>query len=479
MYDVLIIGCGVTGAAAAYELSRYQLKVCILEAANDVAMGASKANSAIIHAGYDPAPGTLMAKLNVEGCAMAEELCKKLDVPYAKVGSMVVAFTEADEAHIQKLYERGVANGVPDLAIIDGEAARALEPNLAEGVRAALLAPSSGVISPWEYTLAMAEVAVENGVKLHLNTKVTAIEKTENGFAVTAENGRTFETRYIINAAGVYADKVHELVGEKEFTINPTRGEYYLLDKTEGTRVGRTIFQCPNELGKGVLVSPTVHGNLIVGPNAEPGSGHDNTATTAEGLGFVKKMAALSVPSVNFRENIRNFAGVRPNTEFDAFCIGESKSVKGFLNLAGIKSPGLTAAPAIAKHAAGLLQEMGLALVEKAQFEDGRVAIRFKQLPDEEKNELIAVNKTYGRVICRCETITEGEIIAALHSPIPARSINGVKRRAGSGMGRCQGGFCAPRIAAIISRELGIPQTEVLQEDEGSRILTGKLKEEV
>ena len=306
MYDVLIIGCGVTGAAAAYELSRYQLKVCILEAANDVAMGASKANSAIIHAGYDPAPGTLMAKLNVEGCAMAEELCKKLDVPYAKVGSMVVAFTEADEAHIQKLYERGVANGVPDLAIIDGEAARELEPNLAEGVRAALLAPSAGVISPWEYTLAMAEVAVENGVKLHLNTKVTAIEKTENGFAVTAENGRTFETRYIINAAGVYADKVHELVGEKEFTINPTRGEYYLLDKTEGTRVGRTIFQCPNELGKGVLVSPTVHGNLIVGPNAEPGSGHDNTATTAEGLGFVKKMAALSVPSVNVRENIRD-----------------------------------------------------------------------------------------------------------------------------------------------------------------------------
>ncbi|MBQ4094158.1 MAG: NAD(P)/FAD-dependent oxidoreductase [Oscillospiraceae bacterium] len=479
MYDILIIGCGVTGAAAAYELSRYQLRIGVLEAANDVAMGCSKANSAIIHAGYDPAPGSLMAKLNVEGCAMAEELCAKLDVPYAKIGSMVVAFTEADEAHIQKLYERGVANGVPELAIIDGDAARALEPNLAEGVRAALLAPSAGVISPWEYTLAMAEVAVKNGAELHLGTKVTAIEKTENGFAVTAADGRVFNTRYIINAAGEHADTVHELVGEKEFTVNPTRGEYYLLDKSEGTRVGRTIFQCPNELGKGVLVSPTVHGNLIVGPNAEPGSGHDNTATTAQGLAFVKKMAALSVPSVNFRENIRNFAGVRPNTEFDAFCIGESKTAKGMLNLAGIKSPGLTAAPAIAKHAVKLLAEMGVSLTEKENYEDGREVVRFKHLSDEEKAAVIAKDARFGRVICRCETITEGEIVAALHSPIPARSINGVKRRAGSGMGRCQGGFCAPRVAAIIARELGIPQTDVLMEDEGSYVLTGKLKEEV
>lgn len=475
MYDVVIIGCGVIGAAAAYELSRYDLKIAVLESENDVATGSSKANSAILHAGYDPKPGTLMAKLNVEGNELAFRIAEKLHVPAERCGSLVVAFDEKDEEHLNELYRRGIENGVPGLSIISGDKARELEPNLSEEVRSALLAESAGIISPWDYTLAMAEVAVKNGTELFLNTRVTSIEKGDC-FTVRSSKGRTFETRYVINAAGVNSDIVSEMVGDREFSVRPTAGEYYLLDKSEGERVSRVIFQCPNELGKGVLVSRTVHGNLIVGPNAVE-TDRGNTATTREGLAFVQETAKRSVPGIQFRENIRNFAGIRANTEFDEFCIGESRSAKGFLNLGGIKSPGLTAAAAIGRYAAGLLKDMGLELIEKDSFDDTREVIRFKELSDLEKNELIKRDPAFGRVICRCETITEGEIVSALHSVIPARSINGVKRRCNAGMGRCQGGFCSPRVCRIIARELGIDETEVVEEKEGSNVLYSRLKE--
>lgn len=475
MYDVVIIGCGVIGAAAAYELSRYDLKIAVLESENDVATGSSKANSAILHAGYDPKPGTLMAKLNVEGNELAFRIAEKLHVPAERCGSLVVAFDEKDEEHLNELYRRGIENGVPGLSIISGDKARELEPNLSEEVRSALLAESAGIISPWDYTLAMAEVAVKNGTELFLNTRVTSIEKGEC-FTVRSSKGKTFKTRYVINAAGVNSDVVSEMVGDREFSVRPTAGEYYLLDKSEGERVSRVIFQCPNELGKGVLVSRTVHGNLIVGPNAVE-TDRGNTATTREGLAFVQETAKRSVPGIQFRENIRNFAGIRANTEFDEFCIGESRSAKGFLNLGGIKSPGLTAAAAIGRYAAGLLKDMGLELIEKDSFDDTREVIRFKELSDLEKNELIERDPAFGRVICRCETITEGEIVAALHSVIPARSINGVKRRCNAGMGRCQGGFCSPRVCRIIARELGIDETEVVEEKEGSNVLYSRLKE--
>ena len=475
MYDVVIIGCGVIGAAAAYELSRYDLKIAVLESENDVATGSSKANSAILHAGYDPKPGTLMAKLNVEGNELAFRIAEKLHVPADRCGSLVVAFDEKDEEHLNELYRRGIENGVPGLSIISGDKARELEPNLSEEIRAALLAESAGIISPWDYTLAMAEVAVKNGTELFLNTRVTSIEKGEC-FTVRSSKGRIFKTRYVINAAGVNSDIVSEMVGDREFSVRPTAGEYYLLDKSEGERVSRVIFQCPNELGKGVLVSRTIHGNLIVGPNAVE-TDRGNTATTREGLAFVQETAKRSVPGIQFRENIRNFAGIRANTEFDEFCIGESRSAKGFLNLGGIKSPGLTAAAAIGRYAAGLLKDMGLELIEKDSFDDTREVIRFKELSDLEKNELIKRDPAFGRVICRCETITEGEIVAALHSVIPARSINGVKRRCNAGMGRCQGGFCSPRVCRIIARELGIDETEVVEEKEGSNVLYSRLKE--
>ena len=476
-YDVIIIGCGVTGAATAYMLSRYQLKVAVLEAENDVAVGTSKANSAIIHAGYDPVPGTLMARLNVEGNRMVGEIADKLNVPFSRCGSFVVAFSEAEVEHLHRLYDRGIQNGVPEMYLLNREETLKEEPNLSDQVCGALYAKTAAVVSPWELTLAMAEVAVKNGVELFLDTRVEAIQKENDLFKVTAANGKNYQSRYIINAAGVDSDVVHEMIGEKEFTVNPTKGEYYLLDKSEGNRVRHVIFQCPNELGKGVLVGPTVHGNLIVGPNAEPGTGRDDRATTGKAMDFVRAAALRSVPSISFRENIRNFAGVRANTEFDEFLIGESKSVKGFLNLAGIKSPGLTASPAIGKYACELLNEMGLSLIEKENYDETREVVRVRYLDAEKKNALIQKNPLYGRVICRCETITEGEIVDALHEVIPARSIAGVKRRCNAGMGRCQGGFCSPRVAAIIARELGIDETDVLEDRAGSYVLIGKMKE--
>ena len=476
MIDVLIIGCGVTGAACAYTLARYDLRVAVLEAGSDVAVGTSRANSAIIHAGYDPAPGTDMARLNVRGAALAPEICARLDVPYLPCGSMVLAFDEGDRAHLQKLYDRGCANGVPGLEILSGEEARAREPELAETVVAALWAPSAGIICPWEYTLAMAETAVRNGVELHLRARVTAIERTEYGtFLVKTEDGAEYESRFVVSAAGVDAAAVRALLEEPDYRIIPTRGQYYLLDKSEGGRVGCTVFQCPNEKGKGVLVSPTVHGNLIVGPDAAVGAA-DDRSTDSAGLAAIAAAARCSVPGVDLRQNIRNFAGVRANSDRDDFIIGESAAYPGFIDLAGIKSPGLTAAPAIAEDVVEMLRADGLALREKAEVLDTRRRVRFKELSMEEKNAVIALEPAYGRVVCRCETVTEGEIVAALRSPIPPRSIGAVKRRTGAGLGRCQGGFCSPKVHELLVRELGLDWLEVCLEEPGSEILTNETK---
>lgn len=474
MYDVLIVGCGVVGAACAYALSRYELSVAVLEKSNDVANGTSKANSAIVHAGYDPHPGTAMARLNVEGNRMMPELCRKLDVPFRQVGSHVLAFTEKETETLQTLYARGTANGVPGLRLLGAEEARAMEPNLSENVCASLWAPTAGIISPWELTLALIETAVRNGVELHLETPVTALRKENDTFLAETPKGR-FAAKYVLNAAGVHCAELSAMLGCAEYTIQPNRGEYYLLDKSEGTRVHSVIFQCPNENGKGVLVSPTVHGNLIVGPDAVNTTDPDGTENTASGLAFVREMALKSVPSIAFRENIRNFSGVRANHAHDDFLLGESRRVPGFYELAGIKSPGLSSAPAIAEDMVRWLSGK-TELKEKAHFCDERRRIRFNELSAEQKNEWIRKDPRYGRVICRCETVTEGEIVAAIHSPVPPTTVNGVKRRVGAGMGRCQGGFCGPRVQEILSRELGIPMERILMDQPGSYILTGQTK---
>lgn len=477
MVDVTVIGCGVIGAATAAMLAKYDLSVMVLEAQNDVATGTTKANSAIIHAGYDPEPETQMARLNVEGNRLCKEWAKQLDVPCKEIGSLVLAFDEADLAMIEELYRRGVANGVPELKLLSAEELLAMEPNLSHEVKGALLAPSAAVISPWDFCLALAETAVKNGAQLKRSAPVTAIEKIEGGYRLHTPQGAV-ESRMVVNAAGVFADKVHNMIAPHAFTTHPSRGEYYLMDKSQGALVDHVVFQCPNKDGKGVLVSPTVHGNLIVGPNAEPVAEGDDVAVTADGLAFVRRQAAKSVPEINYRDSIRNFAGVRAVTDQPDFVIAEAEGAPGFIDLGGIKSPGLSSAPAIALQAVELLGKAGLTLKEKENYVFERREIRFKELSSDEKAKLVEKSPAYGRVICRCETITEGEIIAALHSPIPPVSVDGVKRRCNAGMGRCQGGFCGPRVQEIIARELGVPQTEVLQDKAGSRILLCKTKGE-
>ena len=475
MYDVVIIGCGVVGASAAYELARYKLRVAVLEAAADIAAGTTKANSAIIHAGYDPEPGTLMARLNVEGNRLTGEICEKLQVPFKRVGSLVVAFSPEQLPTLRTLYDRGCKNGVPGLRLLSGEEARAMEPGLSEEVCGALLAPSAGIIDPWGFAIAMAETAVRGGVELRRDCPVTGIEDTGAGFVLHTPAGDV-AARFVLNAAGVDADRVHEMLEPNDWHTLPSRGEYYLLDKSEHDRVSRVIFQCPGPEGKGVLVAPTIHGNLICGPNAEAVEDRLDLGNTAAGMAEVRAKASRSVPGIQWRQNIRNFAGLRANTTRSDFIIEESGAHPGFIDLAGIKSPGLSSATAIAKMAAEMLAADGLVLEPDPDFVDKREHIVFKNLSAEEKNELIRKDPRYGRVVCRCETITEGEIVAALHSPIPPRSINGVKRRCNAGMGRCQGGFCGPRVQEIIARELGIDQAEVLLEQAGSTILTGRTK---
>ncbi len=472
MYDVAIIGSGIVGAACAYRLSRFNLKTVVIEKNNDVCCGTTKANSAIIHAGYDPKPNTLMARLNVEGSKMTQEICEKLDIPYKQIGSLVAAFSEEEAKTIEELYQRGVKNGVQGVKVIGKDELKKLEPNISDEAVCALYAPTAAIVNPWEYGLAMAETAVRNGTEIMLEAEVTGIDKKENSWNIHTAKG-DIEAEYVINAAGVNSDDIHNMVAEETFRILPIAGEYYLLDKSEGTRVSHIVFQCPNKEGKGTLVAPTVHGNLIVGPNSVSGDKEDISTKTAS-LDFIRETAAKSVPSIAFRENIRNFTGIRANSTINDFII--EFAAEHFLDLAGIKSPGLSAAPAIAKMAEEMLIENGLEAVEKENFIDKRTHIVFKHLSAPVKNQVIYQNPAYGRVICRCETITEGEIIAALNSPIPPVSLDGIKRRAGSGMGRCQGGFCGPKILEIMAKFKNTDYENILQDNTGSYILTEPTK---
>jgi len=466
MYDVIIIGCGIIGATAAYELSQYDLRVAILEKENDVATATTKANSAIIHAGFDPKPGTLMARLNVEGNALARQLFAKLDIPHKECGALVLAFSQEEMATLDMLLQNGTANGVPGLRILNREQTLQLEPNLSDAVVGALETPTAMIVNPWEYALALAETAVKNGVELHRECVVAEIKACENGYVI---NG-SIKTRCIINAAGLHADTINNMISSNKFETLPDRGEYFLLDKSEGSRVSRVIFQCPTPLGKGVLVAPTVHGNLIVGPSSVGVNNRDDVSTTAHMLESVKTSAQKSVPDIDFRANIRTFAGIRAKAARKDFIIEETQS--GFINLAGIASPGLSAAPAIAKMAVEMLP---VNLTPRAG-EFTRKRTRFHELSPAQKADLISHNPAYGNIICRCETITEGEILDALNSPIPPRSVDGVKRRTGAGMGRCQGGFCSTRIVEILADWYGCSPLEILQDSAGTQILSAETK---
>ena len=478
MYDVAIIGAGIVGASVARELSRYNLKVCLIEKENDVSEGATKANSAIVHAGYDPEVGTTMARLNVRGCHLTEVYSKELDVPYKKIGSLVVAFSEPELKTIEELYHRGNANGVPDQRIINREELLEIEPHIGDKAVGALLSPSAGIVGPWEFCIALTENAVVNGVELMLSSEVIDIKKENDVFTIyTASPLRDpIKTKYIINAAGIYSDAIMAMAGEQEFKIKPRKGQYYVLDKSQGSLAKHVIFQCPSELGKGILVAPTVHGNLIVGPDAEDLDSREDKSTTKEQLAYIRESAALSIPDIDYRESIRNFAGIRAQSDRKDFIIEEAKSVKGYINLAGIKSPGLTAAPAIAEEAVEILKNIGVHLEKKENFVLNRYQTHFMSLSPEEKAAKIKEDPTFGRIICRCENITEGEIIESIHRPVGSLTIDGIKRRVRPGMGRCQGGFCGPRVLEIIARELQIPLEEVMEDEDGSYILTGETK---
>ncbi|MCL2068806.1 MAG: NAD(P)/FAD-dependent oxidoreductase, partial [Oscillospiraceae bacterium] len=394
MIDVLIIGCGITGVSAAYELSRYKLSVTAVDSLNDIAGETTRANSGIVHAGYDPEPGTFMARLNVRGSTLIRKLCEKLDVHYIQNGSLVIGFDDNDKATIENLYRRGAENGVPGLEIISGDEARKLEPNLSGGVICALCVPGGAVVSPWDLAVALAETAARNGVTFTLGTEVTGISRIDGGYLVTTSKGE-FKARAVVNAAGLYADTVHGFLKKPDFKIIPSRGQYYLLDKSAGGTVSRTVFQCPNKLGKGVLVTPTAHGNLLIGPSSESVDSRGDTATDAKALAFVLETAKRSVPGLNIRENIRSFAGVRANCDADDFIIREAE--KNFYDLAGIKSPGLTAAPAIAEELIRMMEASGIKLSPKDAFIDERRVIRFRDLDNAQRAKLVRENPAYGR----------------------------------------------------------------------------------
>lgn len=476
MYDAVIIGGGAVGCAVARYLSRYRLSICLVERGEDVCVGTSKANSAICHAGFDAPVGSAKARFNVEGSRMMEGLSQELDFPYRRCGSLVLCFDEAELPHLRELLERGVQNGVEGLEILDRAALRALEPAVSDKAVAALWAPTGAVLCPFGMTIALAENAAANGCAFRFNTEVARIERRD-GFFRLHTGGDCIDTRVVISAAGVYGDALHNQLCADKLTIVPRRGEYCLLDRTCGQLVQHTIFQLPSAMGKGVLVTPTVHGNLLVGPTAVDQPDKDRTATTAEGLRSVAETAAKSVENLPMRDVITSFAGLRAHLSGpeDNFIVGESTD--GFFEAVGIESPGLSSAPAIGRY----LAELAAAKLHAAEKEDFITQRRDMPHPREmdfaSRQDLIARDPAYGQVICRCEGVTEGEIRDAIRRVPGARSLDGVKRRVRAGMGRCQGGFCGPKVMELLSRELHVPITALTKGGGESRLLAGRTKE--
>lgn len=460
MKDVIIIGAGVSGCAVARELSRYELDICVLEKESDVCEGTSKANSGIVHGGFDAKPGTLKAKLNVLGNQMMDEMAEKLDFPFRRNGAMVVCQSKEEMAVLEELMERGKKNGVEGMETLSRSQALLLEPNLADTVYAAIHIPSSGIVCPFEMNLAYAENAVQNGVQFHLETEVKQIEKMENGFRVLTDKGM-FETRFLINAAGVYADIFHNMVSREKIHITPRRGEYCLLDKNAGNLVERTIFQIPTPKGKGVLVTPTVHGNLLIGPTAADITDKEGTETTSDGLEEVMKKCTKSVKNIPKRQIITSFAGLRAHEDDGDFIIQEVKDAKGFIDVAGIESPGLSSVPAIGVYVRDIMAGL-TELCEKKEFCEHRKRItRISELSREEQNGLIQENPAYGQIVCRCEGVTMGEILDAIHRPLGATTLDGIKRRTRAGMGRCQAGFCTPKNMELLAEELHLELKDI------------------
>lgn len=476
MFDVIVIGGGVIGGTLLRELTKYKLRVCMTEKENDVCMGQSKANSGIVHAGFDAPVGTLKARFNVEGNAMMSALCAELGVKYVNNGSLVVAFSEEEKNTLFALKERGEKNGVTGLEIIGREALKNLEPNISDNALCALNAPTGGIVCPYELTIASVGNAMDNGATLLTDFEVVKIEKTDGAYTVYSADGRKESAKTVVNCAGLGSGKIASLVGDTDITVCGRKGEYILLDRESGDFVSHTLFFTPTEKGKGILVSQTVDRNIILGPTADEVQ-DDVPYTTAEGLGDVLQKANGMCKNVPTYNTITSFAGIRAYSTRHDFVIEESKGNEGFFHCAGVESPGLTSAPAIAKYVVEELLSKRLTLVKNEAFNGKRTPdYFFKNMSVEEKNALIKKDPSYGKIVCRCEQITEGEIVRAIRENPPAKSVDAVKRRTRAGMGRCQGGFCQPSVASVIARELNIGLEEVTKSGKGSRLLVGRNK---
>lgn len=468
MRDIIVIGAGVVGCSIARELSKYNLDVLVVEKNSDVSEGISKGNSGIVHAGYNEKIGTLKAKLNIEGNKIFDDLSRDLQFPFKRNGAFILAFSDEDMKTLESLKENGEKLGVEGLEILTREEALNIEPNLNKEIVGVLNVKTSGIVSPYEMTIALAENAAENGVEFKLNSKVTSIEKISEGYKVTLNNKELVSGKLIINASGLEGAFLNNLVSMSKREINPVKGEYCLFDKVAGAMINKTLFQVPNKLSKGVLVTPTAEGNLLVGPNAVEGK---TLETSREGIDEILDKSKKSLEELPVARILNTFSGIRPKTKGGDFIIEEVEDAKNFINVIGIDSPGLTAAPAIGVYVVNIIKEK-LDLVEKKNFKKTREKIvRFAELSLEEKNKLIKEKPAYGHMVCKCEFVTEGEIVEAIHRPIKALTVDAIKRRTRASMGGCQGIGCTLPISKILSRELGIDISDINKNSEGSPVI--------
>ena len=468
MRDIILIGAGVVGCSIARELSKYNLDVLVVEKNSDVSEGISKGNSGIVHAGYNEKIGTLKAKLNIEGNKIFDDLSRDLQFPFKRNGAFILAFSDKDMKTLESLKEKGEKLGIEGLEILTREEALNIEPNLNKEIVGVLNVKTSGIVSPYEMTIALAENAAENGVEFKLNSKVTSIEKISEGYKVTLNNKEIVNGKLIINASGLEGAFLNNLVSMSKREINPVKGEYCLFDKVAGAMINKTLFQVPSKLSKGVLVTPTAEGNLLVGPNAVEGK---TLETSREGIDEILDKSKKSVEELPLARILNTFSGIRPKTKGGDFIIEEVEDAKNFINVIGIDSPGLTAAPAIGVYVVNMIKER-LDLVEKKNFKKTREKIvRFAELSLEEKNRLIKEKPAYGHMVCKCEFVTEGEIVEAIHRPIKALTVDAIKRRTRASMGGCQGIGCTLPISKILSRELGIDISDINKNSEGSPVI--------
>ena len=475
--DVLVIGAGAVGTAITRELTKYKLNVICVDKRDDVGGDCSKSNSAIIHTGYDAKPGTLESELVVAANPRYDQLTRDLDIPFTRIGAILPAITDEQFEQLPAIKAKAIQNKVYDVEYLSKEQILEMEPNLNPDVKGGLYIPRESIIDPFIFVVAMAENAVANGAKFMLNTEVVGIKK-DGDKVVGAETTQGYiEADYIINAAGLFCDDIAAMVGKNDYYVNPRKGQFYILDKNTSCKVNHIVLPIPTKLTKGKLMTPTMHGNMLVGPTAEDLTDKYDKSTNSEGLASIKADVQKLIPGVVLADTITQYSGLRPNRNPEGLSIDTYDDVKHYINLSGVRSTGLTNSVSIGTYVANLLRDMGLNMVWNENFIEKRKGIvKFNELSHEEQQKLIENNPLYGNIVCRCETITEGEIVDAIHSPIPATSVDAIKRRLRAGMGRCQGGFCGPKVIEILARELNVTQSDICKNNSKSYMVCGKVK---